>query len=123
MRPGVPPRLLAELAFEEGQLAGLRLPQVAARLFAIAADAYGQADDQAGQQQAERLAAELTLLPDGVTRQVAHEDPEDAARQRRVSKLQPEPERPDGVICVYPAFGPDGRPVRPKRYARWVPVT
>ena len=122
VRPGVPPRLLAELAFEEGQLAGLRLPQVAARLFAIAADAYGQAGDHAGQQEAERLAARLALLPDGVTRQVADDDPEDdGALRRRVSELQPEPERPDGFVCVYPALGRDGRPVRPRRYARWVP--
>jgi hypothetical protein len=48
-RPGVPPRALAEMAFEEAELTALRLPEVASRLFGLAADYSGQAGDRTGQ--------------------------------------------------------------------------
>ena len=47
-RDGVPPRLLAELAFEEAELTALRLPKVAVRLFTTAASAYDEAGDRIG---------------------------------------------------------------------------
>ena len=47
--PGVPPRLLAEMAFEEAELTALRLRDVAVRLFTIAADAYAEAGDVLGE--------------------------------------------------------------------------
>jgi hypothetical protein len=55
--PQVPRRLLAEMAFEEAELTELRLPQAAARLFAIAADAYAVTSDALGE-----LLARVSLL-------------------------------------------------------------
>jgi hypothetical protein len=46
--PGVPPRLLAELAFEEAELAAPRLPAAAGFLFLRAAEAYHAAEDPLG---------------------------------------------------------------------------
>jgi hypothetical protein len=45
-RPGIPPRLLAEMAFEEAELTELRLPAIATGLYDIAARAYNSAGDQ-----------------------------------------------------------------------------
>jgi hypothetical protein len=47
-RDGVPPRLLAEMAFEEAELTALRLPDVADRLYDFAVAAYAQAGDWIG---------------------------------------------------------------------------
>jgi len=46
--PGVPARLLGEMAFEEAELTALRLPDAADRLFQMAADAYERAGDHLG---------------------------------------------------------------------------
>jgi hypothetical protein len=47
--PGAPPRLLAELAFEEAELIALRLPGPAAELFMQAVHWYTAADDALGE--------------------------------------------------------------------------
>jgi hypothetical protein len=47
-RDAVPTRVLAEMAFEEAELTALRLPEVADRLFNIAASVYARADDPIG---------------------------------------------------------------------------
>ena len=47
--PQVPPRLLAEMAFEEAELTALRLPEAASRLFLSAVSAYHAAGDPLGE--------------------------------------------------------------------------
>jgi hypothetical protein len=47
-RDRVPARVLAEMAFEEAELTALRLPEVADRLFDVAANAYARAGDPIG---------------------------------------------------------------------------
>jgi hypothetical protein len=47
--PEVPPRLFAEIAFDEAELLALRLPQHAARMFGYAYVAYGTSQDLIGQ--------------------------------------------------------------------------
>ena len=44
--PQAPPRLFAEMAFEEAELTALRLPEAASRLFLAAAIAYRVAGDR-----------------------------------------------------------------------------
>ena len=46
--PEVPPRLFAEMAFDEAELLTLRLPETAANLFAYAHVAYGSCGDRIG---------------------------------------------------------------------------
>ena len=60
-RPGVPPRVLAEMAFEEAELTALRFPGVATLLFGLAADYSGQAGDRTGQ-----LLALASISSDGL---------------------------------------------------------
>jgi hypothetical protein len=47
--PEVPPRLFAEIAFDEAELLALRLPRHAARMFGYAYVAYGTSQDLVGQ--------------------------------------------------------------------------
>jgi hypothetical protein len=44
----VPPRTIADMAFEEAELTALRLPEVAGRLFRMSAEWYGGAGDHLG---------------------------------------------------------------------------
>jgi hypothetical protein len=58
----VPPRLIAEMAFEEAELTALRIPDAASLLFTTAARAYRLAGDPLGESLA-RLSALITGYP------------------------------------------------------------
>ena len=75
--PGVPPRLVAEMAFEEAELLALRLPDPAVLLFGWAAAAYETARDHTG-----RLLAELARVTTVLEAQVAGSPPDEAALAR-----------------------------------------
>jgi len=64
-RRDLPPRLLAELAFEEAELLALRLPAAARPLFQRAAAAYAASGDPLGELMATVSAAAITGSPGG----------------------------------------------------------
>ena len=72
-RPGVPARLLAEMAFEEAELLALRLPTAARPLFMRAARAYAATGDPLGELMANASLAAIGGSPgDKITQDLLH---------------------------------------------------
>jgi hypothetical protein len=106
--PGVPPRLLAEIAFDEAELVALRLPGPAVLLFEQAATAYGEARDDTG-----RLLAQLARVTTFLAAQNATQPPDEAALARFHAALA---ETPLTAQIPFLAAGDTSESAGPWRY-------
>jgi hypothetical protein len=132
---GVPPRSLAEMAFEEAELVAPRLPEVASRLFRLAATYYDKAGDRVGRlvahasMSSERLEGAIAALrvrnPELAARLTG--PPEDAGlwrywareiQSRPDSEANTEPEAPSGDFPAAPSSQTGSVLLAPQGWAR-----